>query len=123
MSCLHTPFFGHPHPPRAAITLHNQLATPPPFPHQCSIDFHWVFTHLSTYLPTHYSIQTWHSPHPSTNSVWTLSTHLLGLHALICTSVCLPIGLPTHPPFDSDLSVSQIHICTPFHLSRPEVHL
>src|SRR5258708_23047265 len=117
-----TPVSGHHHPPRAAITLHNQLATPLPIPHQCSIDFPWVFTHLSTYPPTHYSIQAWHSPHPSTNSIQTLSTHPLGLHALIHTSVCLPIGLPTHPPFDSNLSGSQIHICTPFLLSGPGAH-
>src|SRR5258708_10366076 len=122
ISCMCTPVFGHHHPPRAAITLHNQLATPLPIPHQCSIDFHWVFTHLSTYPPTHYSIQAWHSPHPSTNSIQTLSTHPLGLHALIHTSVCLPIGLPTHPPFASTLAASQIHILPPFLLSGPGAH-
>ena len=76
-------------------------------------------------LPTHplfNSIWAWHSPHPSTNSIWTLSTHLLGLRALIRTSICLPIGLPTHPPFNSDLSGSQLHICTPFLLSGPGAH-
>src|SRR5258707_14148220 len=116
MSCMHTPVFGHHHPPRAALTLPNQLATPPPFPHRWSIDFHWVFTHLSTYLPPHYSIRTWPSPHPSTNSIWTLSTHLLGLCALICTSVCLPIGLPTHPPFDCHGMPHPPHLHTPNHL-------